>query len=61
MLYAMALGSRQSHTTPAFTACGYIRNGSGAASEPGSTGTPVTVDYTDTLGILHPNKIIINR
>jgi hypothetical protein len=24
-------------------------------------GTPVTVDYTDTLGILHPNKIVINR
>jgi hypothetical protein len=24
-------------------------------------GTPVTVDYTDTLGILHPNKIVINK
>jgi hypothetical protein len=24
-------------------------------------GTPVTVNYTDTLGILHPNKIVINR
>jgi hypothetical protein len=24
-------------------------------------GTPVTVQYTDTLGILHPTKIVINR
>jgi hypothetical protein len=24
-------------------------------------GTPVTVEYTDTLGILHPNKILIDR
>jgi hypothetical protein len=24
-------------------------------------GTPVTVYYTDTLGILHPDKIVVNK